>query len=177
MIPAFIALARVSALSCRILSVKRTGNTVVHSCRTGSLCASATIRRKPSISRSKSTSSPTKLNSMRGWRAGSGDTKVTRPRDAGLKMVALKFAICAPSALQEVLLCAAIYMSLAAAQMCGEEQQRMILKASADSRQIGYHLDAERLQLGRRPDACPQQERRRMNGATAEHDFHAVEIP
>src|SRR5664280_1593914 len=70
------------------------------------------MRRKPSIRRSRSISSPTKLNSIRGGCAGAADTRVTRPRDAGLKMVALKLAICAPSALQDDLLCAAIYMSL-----------------------------------------------------------------
>src|SRR5664280_582715 len=55
------------------------------------------MRRKPSIRRSRSISSPTKLNSIRGGCAGAADIRVTRPRDAGLKMVALKLAICAPS--------------------------------------------------------------------------------
>ena len=42
--------------------------------------------------------------SMHGGCAGLADTRVTRPREAGLKMVALKLAICAPSALQDDLL-------------------------------------------------------------------------
>src|ERR1700690_4205764 len=85
------------------------------------------MRRKPSIRRNRSISSPTKLNSIRGGCAGAADTRVTRPRDAGLKMVALKLAICAPRALQDVLLCAAIYMSLGGAAGIPDEYRKQVI--------------------------------------------------
>ena len=45
----------------------------------------------------------------------------TLPREAGLKMVALKLAICAPSAFHDDFECAAMYMSLGGQPRMPEE--------------------------------------------------------
>ena len=116
MTAALIAFARVSWLSWRILSVKRTGKTVVHSCAHG-------IARYQRDDAAKAVHQAQQIDlfadeiefDTRATAPASAETSVTRPREAGLKMVALNVAICAPSALHDVLLCAAIYMSLGGA--------------------------------------------------------------
>ena len=69
-----------------------------------------------------------------------------------------------------------LLLPCAAPQMCGEEEQRMVLQIAAHAAQVGNDVDAECAQLRRRADSCAQQKGRRMDGAGAEHDFSAVEI-
>src|SRR5664280_1153819 len=62
-------------------------------------------------------------------------------------------------------------------QMCGEEEQRMVLQIAAHTAQVGNDVDAECAQLRRRANSCAQQKGRRMDGAATQHDFGAMEIP
>ena len=64
-----------------------------------------------------------------------------------------------------------------AAQMGGEEEQRMVLQIAADPAHIGDDVHPERAQLRRGSDPGAQQKGRRMDGAGAQHDFGAMEIP